>query len=82
VTTGGIDQPEPRSDLSDYVGHHVGPCLDLIACLGTDREPLCGAKEGATTVEMITAVFESHRRHGAAVTFPLQERENPLAKLS
>jgi hypothetical protein len=31
---------------------------------------------------MISAVFESHRQHGAAVSFPLQERDNPLAKLT
>jgi hypothetical protein len=31
---------------------------------------------------MICAVFESHRRGGAAVRFPLEERGNPLAKLT
>lgn len=82
ITSAGVDQPEPRDDLADYVGHHVGPCLDLIASLGTDRQPLCGAQEGATTVEMICAIFESHRQKGAAVPFPLQERDNPLAKLA
>jgi predicted dehydrogenase len=79
IGSAGPDVPEPRTDLGDYVGHHVGPCRDLIACLGTDREPLCGAKDGATTVEMISAVFESHRQQSAAVTFPLKERGNPLS---
>jgi predicted dehydrogenase len=82
VTSAGPGVAEPRDDLKDYVGHHVGPCQDLIACLGTNRRPLCSAQEGATTVEMICAVFESHRQGGAAVRFPLEERGNPLAKLT
>jgi len=82
VTTAGIDVPEPRTDLADYVGHHVGPARDLIASLDGDRQPLCSAHDGAATVEMICAVFESHRQNAAAVSFPLTERDNPLEKLS
>ena len=33
------------------------------------------------TVEMISAVFESHRV-GGPVTFPLKTRENPLSLIS
>ena len=36
--------------------------------------------EGRVTIEMIAAVFESHRV-GGPVTFPLKTRENPLALL-
>jgi len=82
VTSAGIDVPEPRDDLADYVGHHVGPARDLIASLDGDRQPLCSAQDGATTVEMICAVFESHRQNAAAVKLPLTERDNPLEKLS
>lgn len=81
LTTAGPNEPEPRTDLRDYVGHHVGPARDLIASLDGDRQPLCSGREGATTVEMVCAVFESHRQGGAAVTLPLKERDNPLAKL-
>jgi hypothetical protein len=37
--------------------------------------------EGATTVEMVCAVFESHRLGSQAVSFPLKERENSLRNL-
>jgi hypothetical protein len=33
------------------------------------------------TVEMISAVFESHRLQGQRVAFPLVARDNPLARL-
>jgi hypothetical protein len=33
------------------------------------------------TVEMIAAVFESHRLQGQRVAFPLVARDNPLARL-
>ena len=36
--------------------------------------------EGRTTIEMISAVFESHRLRGP-VSFPLKTRENPLGLL-
>jgi hypothetical protein len=36
--------------------------------------------EARTTIEMISAVFESHRLGGLA-TFPLKTRENPLTLL-
>lgn len=81
ISSAGPGEPEPRTDLSDYVAHHVGPARDLIASLDGDRQPLCSGKEGATTVEMVSAVFESHRQGAAAVPFPLKERDNPLAKL-
>jgi hypothetical protein len=32
-------------------------------------------------IEMISAVFESHRLNGQRVTFPLKTRQNPLALL-
>ncbi|MCP5550845.1 MAG: hypothetical protein H7A53_08145 [Akkermansiaceae bacterium] len=45
-------------------------------------QPLCDGKAGALTVEMVCAVFESHRQGGRAVKFPLEQRENALAQLS
>jgi hypothetical protein len=32
-------------------------------------------------IEMISAVFESHRLNGQRVPFPLQTRDNPLSHL-
>ena len=44
------------------------------------REPKCGPTEGRWTVEMISAVFESHRV-GKPVKLPLEQRENALTLL-
>ena len=82
ISSAGPEQPEPRTDLSDYVDKHVGPVRDLIAAINDNREPLCGAKEAAATVEFVCGVFESHRQGGARVSFPLAERGNPLTKLA
>lgn len=81
ITSAGAGKPEPLQDLDETVGHHVGPVRDLIETLGTDRQPLCSVYEGATTVEMICAVFASHRGGGQTVAIPLQARDNELARL-
>jgi hypothetical protein len=54
---------------------------DLIAAMREDRAPLCSAQDGRLTVEMVCAVFESHRLNGQRVTLPLQKRVNPLTML-
>jgi predicted dehydrogenase len=81
LTSAGIGQPEPLEDIRRLVGGHVLPAEDLLAAIEQKREPLCGAGVGRTTVEMILAVFESHRRGGGRVTFPLTTRVNPLGQL-
>ena len=63
------------------MGGHVLPAIDLLEAIEQKREPLCGAEAGRTTVEMILAVFESHRRDGERVPFPLTTRLNPLGRL-
>jgi hypothetical protein len=60
---------------------HVIAGRDLIAAIREGREPLCSARDGAVTVEMISAVFESHRHGGQRVTLPLKTRQNPLTLL-
>ena len=81
ITTAGIGQPEPAADLGKQVMGHLVGGRDLIAAMRGNREPLCNAREGRTTVEMIAAVFESHRLQGQRVAFPLAVRDNPLARL-
>jgi predicted dehydrogenase len=81
ISSAGAGVPEPIANVATDVGHHVTGCRDLIACLTSDRQPLCNVRDGVRTIEMILSVFESHRRGGAAVEFPLVERGNPLAKL-
>ena len=53
---------------------------DLLAAIAEDRDPECSVYEGRMTVEMISAVFESHRV-GGPVTFPLKTRANPLSMI-
>lgn len=81
ITSAGLGLPEPHEDIADIVSHHVGPARDLINSIREDRQPLCSVYEGAMTVEMICAVFASHRESSKAVAFPLEARGNELARL-
>lgn len=80
ITSGGVGRPEEKPELVKEVQEHVVAIKDLIEAVDKKRDPLCGLEEGAIMVEMICAVFESHRQGGKAVSFPLQERGNPLAQ--
>lgn len=80
-TSGGAGVEEPLGDIRRLVAGHVLPAEDLLAAIEQKREPLCGVEAGRTTVEMILAVFESHRHGGQRVTLPLQTRVNPLGLL-
>ncbi|RYF48198.1 MAG: hypothetical protein EOO27_35905 [Comamonadaceae bacterium] len=79
ITSAGIGKPETISTLKTEVANHVLAGRDLLAAIQEDRAPLCSAEDGRVTVEMISAVFASHRRGGARVTLPLEERGHPLA---
>ena len=81
ISTAGVGLPEPRGDLSELVSHHGAPARDLVLSIREDRQPVCNLAEGALTVEMVCAVFESHRLGSQAVEFPLKERQNSLTNL-
>lgn len=68
-------------DIAKQVSSHETAGLDLIAAIHDNRAPLCDAAHGREITEMISAVFESHRLNGQRVTFPLQNRANPLSLL-
>lgn len=78
VTSGGIGVPEPIADVNGLVMNHILPARDLLASIAEGREPLCSARDGALTVEMICSVFDSHRQGGGRVELPLSARGNPL----
>lgn len=81
VSSAGVGKPEPVADLAtQLMGHQFG-AHDLIAAIREDRQPLCSARDGRVVIEMISAVFESHRLNGQRVPFPLQTRDNPLSRL-
>jgi predicted dehydrogenase len=80
VSAAGIGKAESHQD---QLTHHEGNVLavnDLIAAIEQDRQPLANLEEGRTNLEMIVAVFESHRT-GSLVYFPLKNRKNPLTML-
>jgi predicted dehydrogenase len=75
ITSAGVGKPEPlKGDIN--TGNAVA-CRDLINAIEQDRLPECSILEGRMTVEMIAAVFESHRT-AARVDIPLKNRKNPL----
>jgi predicted dehydrogenase len=79
ITSAGIGKPEPFKGDHRLEGNIVA-ARDLIQAIRDDRQPECDVYQGRWTVEMINAVFDSHRR-GGPVTFPLKTRENALALL-
>lgn len=81
ISSVGIGLPESPAAIGKEVMRHLVGGRDLLAAIRDDRQPLCSAHDGRVIVEMITAVFESHRLGGRRVTFPLETRENPLTRL-
>lgn len=79
VSSAGPGKPEPLKDGGLHAGN-VLACKDLIAAIEQDRLPECNMYEARMTVEMIAAVFESHRAN-APVAIPLRNRRNPLDML-
>lgn len=82
ITSGGVGVPEPDPEFVQRVMHHDVAAADLIDAIQHDREPICSATEAALTVEMICGVFESQLQNGRRVSFPLAQREHPLADLA
>ena len=81
ITSAGPGKPEPHPDRVAEVHNHVAGVNDLIAAVDEDRQPLCDARSGALTVEMICAAFESHRQNSKSVSLPLERRDHPLNRL-
>lgn len=80
ITSNGIDKPETLK-ATGYEGGNPAAARDLIAAIGEDREPKCGMQAARAVIEMIMAIFESHRL-GKIVSLPLENRRHPLAFLA
>ncbi len=80
ITSAGVGKAENRTDGS-YEGGHIAAINDLLDAVKRDRPTKCSADDCRAIVEMIAAVFESHRV-GGPVELPLKTRVNPLTLLS
>ncbi len=81
ISSAGEGEVESNPELIRDVHNHVIAVKDLVAAVAENRAPLCDVHAAALTVEMISAVFESHRQESRAVRFPLTERGNSLERL-
>jgi predicted dehydrogenase len=79
VTSAGLGKPEPLDREKDPNGNR--PCvLELLAAIRENRQPKGSIYDARAAVEMIVAVFESHRL-GTVAEMPLKNRQNPLTML-
>jgi predicted dehydrogenase len=79
ITSAGVGKPEPLKD-GGAVQANVWIVQDLIEAIEKDRQPLGGMYDGRGALEMILAVYESHRVKGP-VDLPLKNRKHPLTML-
>ena len=77
VTSAGLGKPETMKAPGLTPGN-VWIVKDLLEAIEKDRQPLGSIYDGRAALEMIHAVYESHRQ-GGPVELPLKKRENPLA---
>lgn len=79
VTSAGVGAEEPIKDGSHRFGNTL-IARDLIACVEENRQPLGSLRDGRAALEMILAVYESHRA-GCPAPLPLTDRTHPLTRL-
>jgi predicted dehydrogenase len=79
VTSAGLGKPEPLDRAKDPNGNRPG-ILELLAAIRENRQPKGSIYDARAAVEMIVAVFESHRL-GTVAELPLKNRQNPLTML-
>jgi len=77
ISSDGVGKPELLSDPNHAFGNHL-IALDLIRAIETDTQPKGSMYDGRAALEMILAVYESHRLN-APVRLPLENRRHPLS---
>jgi predicted dehydrogenase len=80
ISSAGIGKPEPLKYPGLDYGNRL-TALDLIRAIETDTQPNGSMYDGRAALEMILAVYESHRL-GAPVELPMKNRKHPLSMLS
>ena len=76
ITSAGLGKPETLKDGGLGQGN-VWIVRDLMEAIEKDRQPLGSMYDGRAALEMILAVYESHRQR-TAVELPLKNRRHPL----
>jgi len=79
ISSAGVDKPEPLSDPGHRFGNRL-LALDLIRAIETNAQPKGSMYDGRAALEMILAVYESHRLNGP-IGLPLKNRMHPLNML-
>ncbi|MDB5311659.1 MAG: ntdC 2 [Gemmataceae bacterium] len=77
VTSAGPGKPETLT-ARDLDNGNVWIATDLMDAIEQDRQPLGDLADGRAALEMILAVYESHRQD-RPVELPLTNRRHPLA---
>lgn len=77
ITSAGVGQAEPLK-AGDVAVSNRWIVDDLLEAIEKDRPPLGSIADGRAALEMILAVYESHR-HDRPVELPLKNRRHPLA---
>jgi predicted dehydrogenase len=79
ITSAGLGRPEPLRDGGLGQGN-IWIARDLMEAIEQDRQPKAGMNDARAALEMILALYESHRLHGP-VDLPLRNRRHPLRML-
>ena len=79
ITSAGVGKPEPLNAKELDTGN-ILIVNDLIEAIEKDRAPLDSLADGRAALEMIMAVYESHRLE-RPVELPLKNRKHPLAAM-
>src|SRR5262249_50282233 len=79
ITSAGGRQPETLEGGGPGAGHGGG-VKGLVEAIEQDRQPKGSIYDGRAALEMIMAVYESHRLK-SPVELPLKNRKQPLTML-
>ena len=80
VSSAGLGKKEPLPTEDHGAGQPPGRAR-VARAIDENRQPIGNIYDGRAAMEMIVAIFESHRLQ-KPVPLPLANRQNPLAMLS